>query len=119
MKVVFGDLDGMLSELREKEIKDVRVEALYDERYSKQGIPFLKVYVTAQALLPQHLYGPHEKATFYLYGHYEKVTFKDVKPFSKEELKSIFDENLKAREEIRSHLVESGFTVRAGCFKEG
>ncbi len=118
MKVVFGDLEEMLSELKEKEIKDVRVEALYDERYSKEGIPFLKVYVTAQALLPQHLYGPHERITAYLHTYYEKVTFKGIKPFTKEEMKPIFDENLKAKGEIASSLEEAGFRVRAGHFIE-
>ena len=44
MKVILGDLDKMLSELREKEISDVRIEALYDERYSKQGVPFTQGY---------------------------------------------------------------------------
>ena len=108
MKVMFGDLDEMLSELREKEIRDVRVETLYDEKYSKQGIPLLKVYVTAQALLSPTLY-----------AYYEKVAFKGVKPFSKEELKSLFDKNLKAKEEIKGHLVQSRFWVRGGHFEEG
>jgi hypothetical protein len=107
MKVVFGDLDEMLSELREKEISDVRIEALYDERYSKQGIPLLKVYVIAQALLSPTLY-----------AYYERVTFRGVKPFSKEELKSLFDENLKAKEEIKEHVAESRFWVRSGHFQE-
>jgi hypothetical protein len=107
MKVVFGDLKEMLSELREKEISDVRVEALYDEKYSKQGIPFLKVYVAAQALLSPTLY-----------GSYERVTFKGVKPFSKEEMKSIFDKNLEVMEEMRSRLAEARFWVRGGHFEE-
>jgi hypothetical protein len=118
MKVVFGDLEEMLSELKEKEIRDIRVEALYDERYSKEGIPFLKVYVTVQALLPQHLYGPHNSVIAYLNACYEKVTFKGIKPFTKEEMKPIFDENLKAKDEIASRLPEAGFTVRAGHFRE-
>ena len=107
MKVMFGDLDEMLSELKEKEIRDVRVEALYDEKYSKQGIPLLKVYVTAEALLSPTLY-----------ACCERVTFKGVKPFSKEEMKSIFDENLKAMEEIRNRLAEARFWVRGGHFEE-
>ena len=107
MKVVFGDLDEMLSELREKEILDVRIEALYDERYSKQGIPFLKAYVAAQALLSPTLY-----------AYYERVTFRGVKPFSKEELKSLFDQNLKAKEEIKKHVAKSRFWVRSGHFQE-
>lgn len=115
---MFGDLEEMLSELKEKEIRDVRVEALYDERYSKEGIPFLKVYVTVQALLPQHLYGPHERVTAYLYTCCKKVTFKGIKPFTKEELKSIFDENLRAKDEVTSHLNEAGFRVRAGHFRD-
>lgn len=118
VKVVFGELEEMLSELREKEIRDVRVEALYDERYSKEGIPFLKVYVTVQALLSQHLYGPHERITAYLYACYEKVTFRGIKPFAKDEIKSVFDENLKAKDGITSHLVEAGYSVRAGHFRE-
>ena len=118
MKVVFGDLNEMLSELKEREIFDVRVEALYDERYSKEGVPFLRMYVAVQALLAQQLYGPHEKVTAYLYAYYEKVTYKGIKPFSKDELRSRFDDNLKAKEKIRSHLAESGFTARAGYFKE-
>jgi len=118
MKVVFGDLEEMLSELKEKEIRDIRVETLYDERYSKEGIPFLKLYVTVQALLPQHLYGPHERITAYLYTYYEKATFKGIKPFAKEELKSVFDENLRTKDEIKSRLNEAGFAVRAGYFRE-
>jgi len=118
MKVVFGELNELLSELKEKEIYDVRIEALYDERYSKQGIPFLKVYVTAQALLPQHFYGPHERVTANLVGYYERVTFKGIKPFTKEELKSIFDNNLNAKEEVEDHLRDAGFIVRTGFFKE-
>jgi hypothetical protein len=118
VKVVFGNLEEMLSELKEKEIRDVRVEALYDERYSKEGIPFLKVYATVQALLPQHLYGPHERVIAYLYACYEKVTFKGIKPFTKEEMKSVFDENLRAKDEIANCLTEAGFTVRAGHFRE-
>jgi len=107
MKVAFGDLEEMLSELKEKEIRDVRLEALYDERYSRQGIPFLKVYVTVQALLSPTLY-----------ACYEKATFEGVKPFSKEEMKSIFDRNLKSEEEIKDHLVKSRFWVRGGHFVE-
>ena len=118
MKVVFGDLEDMLSELKEKEIRDVRVEALYDERYSKEGIPFLKVYVTAQALLPQHLYSPDERVTAYLYAYYEKVTFEGIKPFTKDEMKSVFDENLRTKDEIANRLTEAGFTLRAGYFRE-
>ena len=118
MKVVFGDLNEMLSELKEREIFEVRVAPLYDERYSKEGIPFLKVYVTAQALMAQQLYGPRERITAYLYSYYEKVTFKGIKPFTKEEMRSIFNKNLKVEEEVKSHLVESGFIVRAGHFSE-
>jgi len=118
MRVVFGDINEMLLELKEREIFDVRVEALYDETYSKEGIPFLKLYVTAQALLPQCFYGPHERITTCLYAYYERVTFKGIKPFVKEELESLFDKNLKAKGEVKSHLVESGFTVRAGHFRE-
>ena len=118
MKVVFGNLEEMLSEIKEKEIRDIRVEALYDEGYSKEGIPFLKVYVTVQALMPQYLHGPHEKITAYLYACYKRVTFKGIKPFSKGEMKSIFDKNLEVEEEVKSHLVESGFIVRAGHFSE-
>jgi len=118
MKVVFGDLEEMLSELREREIFEVRVAPLYDERYSKEGIPLLKVYVTVQALFSQQLYGPHERVTANLVGYYERVTFKGIKPFTKEEMKSIFDKNLKAEEEVKSHLMESGFVVRAGHFSE-
>ncbi len=108
----------MLSELKEREIFEVRVEALYDERCSKESIPFLKVYVTAQALMAQQLHGPHERITAYLCACYEKVTFNGIKPFTKEEMESIFDRNLKAEEEVKSHLVESGFIVRAGHFSE-
>lgn len=118
MKVVFSELDEMLSELREREIFEVRVAALYDERYSKEGIPFLKVYVTVQALMAQQLYGPHEKITAYLYAYYEKVTFKGIRLFSEEEIKSVFDKNLKAKDEIKNQLKELGFTVRAGHFQE-
>jgi len=118
MKVVFGELDEMLSELREREIHEVRVAPLYDETCSKEGVPFMKVYVTVQALLAQQLYGPHEKVTVYLYGYYERVTFKGIKPFTKEEMKSFFDKNLKAKEEITHYIVESGFTVRGGHFEE-
>jgi len=107
VKVVFGDLDEMLSELREKEIRDVRVEALYDERYSKQGVPFLKVYVTAQALLSPTLY-----------ACYEKVSFKGIKPLVKEELQAIFDKNLKAMQELKEHLKKERFWVRGGHFEE-
>jgi hypothetical protein len=107
MKVVFGDLDEMLCELREKEIFDVRIEALYDERCSKQGIPLLKVYVTVQALLSPTLY-----------AYYEKVTFRGVKPFSKEELESVFDKNLKAKEEIKKRVAESRFWIRGGHFQK-
>ncbi len=119
MKVMFGDLDEMLSELREKEIRDVRVEALYDEQYSKQGIPFLRVYVTVQALMVQQLYGPHEKITAYLYAYYERVTFRGIKPLVKEELQTIFDKNLKAMQELKEHLKKERFWVRGGHFEEG
>ena len=107
MKVVFGDLKEMLSELREKEISDVRVEALYDEKYSKQGIPFLKVYVAAQALL-----------SVTLYASYEKVTFRGMKPLVKEELQAVFDKNLKAMQELKEHLKKERFWVRGGHFEE-
>jgi hypothetical protein len=118
VKVIFGDMDEMLSELKEREIFEVRVAALYDERYSKEGISFLKAYVTIQALMSQHLYGPHERIAAYLYAHYEKVTFRSIKPFTKDEIKSVFDENLKAKDGITSHLVQAGFSVRAGHFRE-
>jgi len=118
MKVVFGDLDEMLSELREREIFEVRVAPLYDERYSKEGIPFLKVYVTVQALFSQQLYGPHERVTVNLVGYYERVTFRGIKPFSKEEIEPLFNKNLEAEEEIKNHLREMRFTVRGGHFRE-
>jgi hypothetical protein len=120
MKVIFGDMDEMLSELKEREIFEVRVEALYEERYSKEGIPLIKVYVTVQALLPQSLY-----------ACYERVTFKGVKPssfwkkldggfspFTKDEMNSIANENLRMKDEITSRVKEAGFTVRAGHFME-
>ena len=118
MKVVFGELDEMLSELREREIYVVRVAPLYDETYSKQGTPFLKAYVTVQALFSQQLYGPHEKVIANLVGYYERVTFKGIKPFTREELKAALDNNLKAKEEVEDHLGDAGFIVRAGFFKE-
>ncbi len=107
MKVIFGDMDEMLSELKEREIFEVRVEALYDERYSKEGIPLIKVYVTVQALLPQCLY-----------ACYERIAFNGVKPFTKDEINSIANENLKMKDEITSRVKEAGFTVRAGHFME-
>ncbi len=76
------------------------------------------MYVTAQALLPQHVCGPHGRITAYLYACYEKVTFRGIKPFSKQEMEPIFHKNLKGKEGVKNHLVESGFTVSAGYFKE-
>jgi len=107
MKVIFGDLDEMLKELKEKEISDVRVEALYDRTCSKEGVPLLKVYVTAQALLSPTLY-----------ACYEKITFKGVLPFPKEEVRSLFEKNKQVKEEIERQIKEAKFWVRAGHFEE-
>ena len=107
MKVVFGDLEEMLEELKEKEISDVRVEALYDKTCSKEGVPLLKVYVTAQALLSPTLY-----------AYYEKITFRGIQPFPKEEVKSLFEKNRQEKEEIEKQIREAKFWVRAGHFEE-
>jgi len=108
MKVVFGELDEMLSELKEKNVNEVRIEALYDESYDKHGVPFLKLYVTVQALL-----------TPTLYAHHEQVTFWGIKPFKEEEVNQIFKKQRENKEEIKKKISEKGFTIRCGYLKEG
>ena len=107
MKVVFGDLDEMLRELKEKEIFEIRVAALCDEIHSKEGVPFFKVYVAVQALLSPTLF-----------AYYEQLVFKGIKPFKKEELRSLFEKNLQTKEELEERLREADFIIRAGHFQE-
>jgi hypothetical protein len=125
VKVAYGDLEEMLSELKEKEIRDVRLEALYDERHSKQSIPFLKVYVTAQALLSATLYASYERVTFrgikplVKVELLEKVPSKFAQAFSKlDELQAVFDRNLKAMQELKEYLKKERFWIRGGHFEE-
>lgn len=105
MKLIFADLDEMISELREKGIKEVRIEPLYDKRLPN-GMPIIRLYVNVHALL----HG--------LCCEHQEVIFKGVELLVKEEMKEKFDRNLERCDEIKAELTESGFIVRAGHFED-
>ena len=107
LKVVFGNLDEMIAELKEKEITEVRVDALFREKRIEHGIFILKAFVTAGALLKNGLV-----------GHFERVIFKNVRPLREEEIEPIIQETLEAEKELKKDLVEQSFTVRNGYFGE-
>jgi len=101
---MFGKLDAMLSELKEKQISEVRIEALYDEQYDKRGVPFLKVYVLISPTLC---------------ASYERVTFRGLKPVDEQNVKEIFEKLEEASDEIKNSVKDASFTVRCGYFQDG
>lgn len=108
MKIEFSDLDSMLAELKEKEITEVRVEALFDKKYIQDGLCVYdyKFYVVIQALLSAGLY-----------AEYQEVTYKGI-PVTDQEIEKIRKKNLKAKEQISKKLEKEGFTVRGGHFRD-
>ncbi len=108
MRLIFGDLDAMLSELKEKDISEVRIETLYDERQDKRGIPFLRLFVTVDALI---------SAT--LYAHFERVTFRGIKPADDKKVKEIFQQLEAVEDEIKNRVKADSFTIRCGYFQDG
>lgn len=108
MKIEFSDLDSMLDELKEKEVTELRVEALFDKKYIEDGLCVYdyKFYVVIQALLSDALY-----------AEYQEVTYKGV-PVTDQEMEKIRKENLKEKEKISKKLEKEGFTVRGGHFRE-
>lgn len=122
MRVVFGNLDDMVFELRDKLIKEVRVEALHDcERAGVAGVTpdRHRYYVTVEALL--FTSGDMKAGAPAIYGHFEQTTDGGT-TWSVEgrglDWESISNENLQAKKEIRELLESRGFTVRAGLFEE-
>jgi len=107
LKIVFGNLEEMLAELKEKEITEIRVDALFQERGVNQGLVVFKAFVTVGAIL--------ENASV---GHFEKVIFKNLRPFRNEEVEQIIRDTLKAENEIKQSLAAENFTVRNGYFAE-
>jgi len=89
-------------------LSEVRIEALYDERYDKRGVPFLKVYVTVQALISPTLF-----------AHYERVTFRGLKPADEQNVKEIFEQLEESENEIKNSVKDASFTVRCGYFQDG
>ena len=108
MKIVFAKLDEMIAELEEKQITEVRVDALFQEkRVGEHGIPFLKAFVTVGAILESDQV-----------AHFEEVIFKNLKPFTKEDVDPIIQDTLQSENEIKTSLAERSFTVRNGYFAE-
>jgi hypothetical protein len=108
LKVVFGELEEMLSELKEKEITEVRVDALFQEKNTEnQGILFLKAFVSVGAMLKKGLV-----------AHFEEVIFKNLKPLLKQDVEPVIRQTLQAENEIKQSLAGQGFTVRDGYFAE-
>jgi len=108
LKIVFGKFDEMVAELKEKEITELRVDALFQEKKtSNQGIVVLKAFVTVGAILESDQV-----------AHFENVLFKKLKPFNDVDVEPIIRETLKAENAIKQNLAEQGFTVRNGYFGE-
>ena len=105
---MFVNLDEMIAELKEKEITEVRVDALFKEkRTGNHGILSLKAFVTVGAILESGQV-----------AHFENVVFSNLKPFRKEEVDPIIQETLQSENEIKESIAEQGFTVRNGYFAE-
>lgn len=107
MKVSFGDLDNMLSELEEKGISEVRIETLWDQKAANRGLSLIRLYVSVEALL-----------TASLIASYEKVTFSGLKPFEDSKMKELHDKQRRAGKEMIESLEARGFVVRGGHFEE-
>lgn len=108
MRVSFGTLEDMMNELREKRVEEVRVEALHDRSFTKHGVPFLRVYVNVDALLPDRV--P---------CRYQLVTFDGIRPLNDGETsQQIRRQQQEALENIKQRLTGHGFTVRAGHFED-
>jgi len=115
MRVVFGTLEDMVSELKEKGVKEVRVDALYDKKYSQQtpGVAFLRLYVNVDAVLP-------DRASLYgVPSRYQEITYDGINPMGDvEKGRELREANKEAYEKLKSQLAEEGFTVRAGHFED-
>jgi len=113
MRVVFGTLDDMISELCDKGVNEVRVDALYDKKYSSYGVAFLRLYVNVDAVLP-------DVASFYgVPCRYQSVTYDGLNPMGDvEKGRKLREDNKAEYEKLKSQLAEGGFTVRAGHFEE-
>jgi len=107
MRITFASLDEMISEMKEKGVSEVRLSPMYEERYSKSGLPLLKLLITVQAI-----------ASPQIILHFEKITFRGIKPLSKEEIKRLFEENLMETERIKSRLSKEGFNPRPGYLSD-
>lgn len=107
LRVRFSKLEDMAEELMEKGVEEVRLESLHDRSWSKEGVPFMRVYVNVGALLPDGL--PCE---------YQEVVFNShIAVNGDEKLKEARANQDKAHERIETVLA-GRFTVRKGHFEE-
>jgi len=108
LRITFGQLDEMLAELKEKGIKELRVDALFKEKKTENpGILLLKAFVTVGAILKDSII-----------AHFEEVVFKNLKPLRKEDLEPIIRQTLQTENQVKQSLAAEGFTVRDGYFAE-
>jgi len=108
LRIVFGKLDEMIAELKEKEIKELRIDALFQEKKTNNhGVFAFKAFVTLGAVLRDGLV-----------AQFEEVVFQNLKPFGKEGLEPIIRQTLQAENQIKQNLAEQGFSVRNGYFAE-
>jgi len=113
VRVVFGTLDDMMLELRDKGVKEVRVDTLYDKKYGSHGVAFLRLYVNVDAVLP-------DIAAFHgVPCRYQFVTYDGLNPMGDvEKGRELREDNKAAYEKLKSQLAEEGFAVRAGHFED-
>lgn len=110
MRIVFSNLDDMVSELKEAPVpgapmKTVRVESLYGKVYGEHHLPFYKFYITVQALKDDFIYC-YEESTYTgnpLTEEYEKA--KEVANFAR-------------KSEIIEQLKGHGFIIKPGRYEE-
>lgn len=114
LMVVFGTLDAMVSELKQRGVKDVRVAALHGRRTSEVGKDRLRVdlmtcYVNVDGLLPDGIV-----------ARYKKVVFDGIAPIGNAERHKEIGRDLEAaRDGITTGLQDvHNMGVRAGHYED-
>lgn len=103
MKVRHYDLDEMIQELKEKNMSEVRIQAIQEQEYNQTGLPYVsaRIVVTAQ----------HD-TTIFIYERPAGVTI----AYDKDKVKAIQTKAKEIENKIKEKFRVNRFNIHQGIF---
>lgn len=122
MKLAFGILDEMIEELKERLIREVRIEPLVDRTYAKDakgsmigGIAHIKVYTSVEAIIDPEI---PARRPYPVVAFFDSYVYRGLEPIEQGKQDELYEKNVERATRLKAQLEREGFTVRSGHYVE-